>query len=135
VFSEKQTFNQRLSPYIREFRVVAEKGARVTLPCRDRRSRISVISECVEINSKGGQNEITGHSRRGGPALEPSCLWERSRPRFRRLPNALVDEGNGRYTPCDALYKSKKCVIDEGNGRYTPCEALVKQMKTTKKKG
>ena len=28
-----------------------------------------------------------------------------------------------------------KCMIDEGNGRYTPCEALVKQMKTKKKKG
>jgi hypothetical protein len=47
----------------------------------------------------------------------------------------MIDEGNGRYTPCDALYKSKKCVLDEGNGRYTPCEALVKQMKTKKKKG
>jgi hypothetical protein len=47
----------------------------------------------------------------------------------------MIDEGNGRYTPCEALYKSKKCVIDEGNGRYTPCEALVKQMKTKKKKG
>jgi hypothetical protein len=46
----------------------------------------------------------------------------------------MVDEGNGRYTPCDALYKSKKCMIDEGNGRYTPCEALIKQ-KTPKKKG
>jgi len=47
----------------------------------------------------------------------------------------MIDEGNGRYTPCEALYKSKKCMIDEGNGRYTPCEALVKQMKTKKKKG
>jgi hypothetical protein len=45
----------------------------------------------------------------------------------------MVDEGNGRYTPCDALYKSKKCMIDEGNGRYTPCEALVKQKKSKKK--
>ena len=45
----------------------------------------------------------------------------------------VVDEGNGRYTPCDALYKSKKCFIDEGNGRYTPCEALVKQKKSKKK--
>jgi len=27
-----------------------------------------------------------------------------------------------------------KCVIDEGYGRYTPCEALVRQMKTRKKK-
>src|SRR5271154_1286702 len=41
----------------------------------------------------------------------------------------VVDEGNGRYTPCEALYKSKKCMIDEGNGRYTPCEAMVRQMK------
>jgi hypothetical protein len=47
----------------------------------------------------------------------------------------MIDEGNGRYTPCEALYMSKKCMIDEGNGRYTPCEALVKQMKTKKKKG
>jgi hypothetical protein len=45
----------------------------------------------------------------------------------------MVDEGNGRYTPCEALYKSNKCMIDEGNGRYTPCEALVKQRKTKKK--
>ena len=47
----------------------------------------------------------------------------------------MVDEGYGRYTPCEALYKSKKCMIDEGNGRYTPCEALLKPKKTTKKKG
>jgi hypothetical protein len=45
----------------------------------------------------------------------------------------MIDEGNGRYTPCEALYRSKKCMIDEGNGRYTPCEALVKQMKSKKK--
>jgi hypothetical protein len=45
----------------------------------------------------------------------------------------MIDEGNGRYTPCDALYKSKRCMIDEGNGRYTPCDALVKQSKTKKK--
>jgi hypothetical protein len=45
----------------------------------------------------------------------------------------VIDEGNGRYTPCDALYKSKRCMIDEGNGRYTPCEALVKQVKSKKK--
>ena len=45
----------------------------------------------------------------------------------------MIDEGNGRYTPCDALYKSKKCMIDEGNGRYTPCEALVKAKKSKKK--
>jgi hypothetical protein len=41
----------------------------------------------------------------------------------------MIDEGNGRFTPCETLYK--KCMIDEGNGRYTPCEALVK--KTNKK--
>jgi hypothetical protein len=46
----------------------------------------------------------------------------------------MIDEGNGRYTPCDALYKSKRCMIDEGNGRYTPCEALLKQTKKSKKK-
>jgi hypothetical protein len=45
----------------------------------------------------------------------------------------VIDEGNGRYTPCDALYRSKRCVIDEGNGRYTPCEALVRQMKSRKR--
>jgi hypothetical protein len=45
----------------------------------------------------------------------------------------MIDEGNGRYTPCSALYKSNKCMIDEGNGRYTPCEALLKQKKAKKK--
>ena len=45
----------------------------------------------------------------------------------------MIDEGNGRYTPCEALYKSKKCMVDEGNGRYTPCEAMVKAKKTKKK--
>jgi hypothetical protein len=45
----------------------------------------------------------------------------------------MIDEGNGRFTPCEALYKSKKCMIDEGNGRFTPCEALLKPK--TKKKG
>jgi hypothetical protein len=45
----------------------------------------------------------------------------------------MFDEGYGRYTPCSAMYKSKKCVIDEGNGRYTPCSALVRSGK--KKKG
>jgi hypothetical protein len=44
----------------------------------------------------------------------------------------MIDEGNGRFTPCDAFYKSKKCLIDEGNGRYTPCEALAKQKKAKK---
>ena len=45
----------------------------------------------------------------------------------------MIDEGYGRYTPCESLYaKKKKCMIDEGNGRYTPCEALVKQKKTKK---
>jgi hypothetical protein len=46
----------------------------------------------------------------------------------------MIDEGNGRQTPCEALYKSNKCMIDEGNGRYTPCEALLKQKKTAKTK-
>ncbi len=44
----------------------------------------------------------------------------------------MVNEGNGRYTPCGALYKSKKCFVDEGYGRRTPCEAMVKQKKTKK---
>jgi hypothetical protein len=47
----------------------------------------------------------------------------------------MIDEGYGRYTPCEALYKSKKCMIDEGYGRYTPCDALVRQMKSKKRKG
>jgi hypothetical protein len=51
------------------------------------------------------------------------------------IAKCMIDEGYGRYTPCEALYRSKKCFIDEGNGRYTPCEALVKQMKARKKKG
>jgi hypothetical protein len=46
----------------------------------------------------------------------------------------MVNEGNGRYTPCEALYKSKKCMINEGNGRYTPCEALLKQKKVADKR-
>jgi hypothetical protein len=45
----------------------------------------------------------------------------------------MIDEGNGRYTPCQALYKSSQCMIDEGNGRHTPCSALLKQKKTPKK--
>ena len=45
----------------------------------------------------------------------------------------MIDEGNGRRTPCDAMYKSKRCVVDEGNGRFTPCEALLKPNKKTKK--
>jgi hypothetical protein len=45
----------------------------------------------------------------------------------------MIDEGNGRYTPCDALYKSNKCMRDEGNGRFTPCEAFVKHKKAKKK--
>jgi hypothetical protein len=44
----------------------------------------------------------------------------------------MINEGNGRYTPCDSLYKSKKCFVDEGNGRRTPCDAMVKQKKTKK---
>ncbi len=45
----------------------------------------------------------------------------------------MIDEGYGRYTPCDAFYKSKKCMVDEGNGRYTPCEAMAKAKKSKKK--
>jgi hypothetical protein len=44
----------------------------------------------------------------------------------------MIDEGNGRFTPCSALYKSSRCMIDEGNGRYTPCSALVRQQRTKK---
>ncbi len=49
----------------------------------------------------------------------------------------MIDEGNGRYTPCEALYTSnapKKCFIDEGNGRRTPCDAMVKAKKKKVKK-
>jgi hypothetical protein len=45
----------------------------------------------------------------------------------------MVDEGYGRYRPCEAIYRSKKCMIDEGYGRYTPCEALMRQAKTRKR--
>jgi hypothetical protein len=45
----------------------------------------------------------------------------------------MIDEGNGRFTPCSALYKSSRCMIDEGNGRYTPCSALVRQQGAKKK--
>jgi len=45
----------------------------------------------------------------------------------------MIDEGNGRLTPCQALYTSKKCMIDEGNGRFTPCQSLVKPKKDGKK--
>jgi hypothetical protein len=44
----------------------------------------------------------------------------------------MVNEGNGRYTPCEALYKAKKCMVNEGNGRYTPCDALAKPKKAKK---
>jgi hypothetical protein len=44
----------------------------------------------------------------------------------------MIDEGNGRRTPCDAMYKSAKCFVDEGNGCRTPCDAMLKQKKTKK---
>jgi len=42
----------------------------------------------------------------------------------------MIDDGKGRYTPCEALYKAKKCVRDEGNGRVTSCDAFFKQNRT-----
>jgi hypothetical protein len=52
----------------------------------------------------------------------------------------MIDEGNGRYTPCDAMFiksttstKTTKCFVDEGNGRRTPCDAMVKRKKTKMK--
>jgi hypothetical protein len=50
----------------------------------------------------------------------------------------MIDEGNGRRTPCDAMYKSTrqgptKCFVDEGNGRRTPCDAMLSHKKTKKK--
>ena len=51
----------------------------------------------------------------------------------------MIDEGNGRRTPCDAMFikgttsnKPTKCFVDEGNGRRTPCDAMVKRKKTEK---
>ena len=49
----------------------------------------------------------------------------------------MIDEGNGRFTPCEALYTAnapKKCFVDEGNGRRTPCDAMVKAKKKKVKK-
>jgi hypothetical protein len=50
----------------------------------------------------------------------------------------MIDEGNGRRTPCDAMFiksstKTTKCFVDEGNGRRTPCDAMVKRKKTKTK--
>ena len=36
-------------------------------------------------------------------------------------------------TVASTVPASARCVIDEGNGRYTPCEALVRQMKSKKR--
>jgi hypothetical protein len=44
----------------------------------------------------------------------------------------MIDEGNGRFTPCSALYQ-RGCVRDEGNGRVTPCSAFAKPKKAKKK--
>jgi hypothetical protein len=44
----------------------------------------------------------------------------------------MIDEGNGRYTPCSALYQ-RGCLRDEGNGRFTPCSSFAKGAKTKKK--
>jgi hypothetical protein len=44
----------------------------------------------------------------------------------------MIDEGNGRYTPCSALYQ-RGCLRDEGNGRFTPCSSFVQRNKTKKK--
>ena len=38
-------------------------------------------------------------------------------------------------TVASTVPASARCVIDEGNGRYTPCEALLKQKKAKKSKG
>jgi hypothetical protein len=43
----------------------------------------------------------------------------------------MIDEGNGRYTPCSALYQ-RGCLRDEGNGRFTPCSSFAKRAKTKK---
>ena len=44
----------------------------------------------------------------------------------------MIDEGNGRFTPCSALYQ-RGCLRDEGNGRVTPCSAFAKPKKAKKK--
>jgi hypothetical protein len=51
---------------------------------------------------------------------------------FPAAAKCMIDEGNGRFTPCAALYKSN-CMRDEGNGRSTPCSAFVKQKKAKQK--
>jgi hypothetical protein len=43
----------------------------------------------------------------------------------------MIDEGNGRYTPCSALYQ-RGCLRDEGNGRFTSCSSFAKPKKTKK---
>jgi hypothetical protein len=48
------------------------------------------------------------------------------------LARCMIDEGNGRFTPCSALYQ-RGCVRDEGNGRVTPCSAFAKPKKAKKK--
>ena len=36
-------------------------------------------------------------------------------------------------TVASTVPASARCMIDEGNGRFTPCEALLKQKKPAKK--
>jgi hypothetical protein len=60
-------------------------------------------------------------------------MHDRRRERPPHTVRGDVQEGNGRRTPCEAMYKSTKCFVDEGNGRRTPCDAMVKQKKTKKK--
>ena len=38
-------------------------------------------------------------------------------------------------TVASSVPASARCMIDEGNGRFTPCEALLKQKKAKKSKG
>jgi hypothetical protein len=50
----------------------------------------------------------------------------------------MIDEGNGRRTPCDAMYKSTrqlptKCFVAEGNSRRKPCDSMLKHKKTKQK--
>jgi len=80
-------------------------------------------------------HEIVSHSRRITDRTRSSHVHGMVASTVPAAAKCMIDEGNGRYTPCDALYRSKKCMIDEGNGRYTPCEALVmKQSKSKAKK-
>ena len=77
--------------------------------------------------------EIVSHSSRVAGRIRNARVHRSVASTVPAAAKCMIDEGNGRVTPCEVLFKSKKCMIDEGNGRYTPCEALFRQKKTKKK--